>query len=396
MGYVVGNVFGSVCNLLFMPFAMSINEALGAGTVIGFFASQIAAILGNYAFPITMPRRENRKNDENHTVGTGVIYLQIAIGIMAILILLGYKITEKKLYIFGMLCGFVVGYSPVLQWQWYNLTRKCGNWQVGVLLISRVFVAILEFSMMSIGDRDLSSNVLVFFVASFCMASPIFPTLISVIGNNVKRTDSLKELIDEIKEGYSLFRSSLQSMLYVQGPSIIVSVMNPNGLYYIQQFDRVRGSISNMSGVVLNSIYPYLIKKSIKDVRDGYKLIDRFFIGPLLILLALILIAAYYIQYNPISIFEKLGLDGRQLLLALGCGLAAMGSNLITMSYLHIMSVDKLYGRIIRNGALFFLVSGVFIVAIFDFTVTNIMLASFFAEVFIFYNLKRTARVLSL
>ncbi len=356
--YTLSNGLNSIAMLMFLP-ALAANNSTGAkSAAYGLLVSQIAAIFGSYAFSITTPRTIKNLGHKNIVQLMMQIFLiQIIISAVAFLALL-YIVNQ---YFDFAICAFIVGISMVFQWQWFHIPRDSARGQIKILLITRLIIIYIEVMVFS-GASKFSMEVYPLVLLALLFVMPAYSSLRFLAKSSAEVCDhrfrDLSLLSEEIKVGSNLFFSGLISSIYTMGPSVLCGIYSPANLVLMQQFDRVRSSFSNLTGMIISSKYPIYVSMSKEDLVSKFNLTKKYIFNPTLyITFILILLIPLTYSLEPIYILQKLQLTNEAFILALIGGLLSSSTNVISLTFLHPLESDRLYLKVIFLGSALFIAS---------------------------------------
>jgi hypothetical protein len=204
--------------------------------------------------------------------------------------------------------------------------------------------------------------------------------------NNLPRPFS--QFFTELVSGKDIFLASLLTSVYILGPSMIVAAFNPMQLVIIQQFDRLRISISGFTGMLLSTVYPLLLKSSGDEIVDRFKNIQYKALLPAAFSSLILLFAALWLPaWDPIF-FNELHISLSVLLISISCAVAASASNVISLTLLHPLKKDRLYRYSIVVGSIVFIIILVGIILLGNINqVFPMMIAASLAEISILFSL---------
>lgn len=346
--------------LLMLPTLLRIDPSVGSHAANGLLASQIAAVFANYSFPVVTPRTLKQLDSAaSRNLLREIFLYQAGVGLIGLCLLLVFLNTSPA-HANSAVATFLTGYCAVLQWQWFHISRDTRLIQEPLLLGSRMLVLLLEFTCLLnlLPVREIQASAVMGVVG--VIALPIWPTV------KILFFDSLNEdvnylskqphpLISELVNGKDLFLASLLTSVYILGPSMLVASFSSTQLVAIQQFDRLRISMSSLTGMLLSTIYPLLLRC------DRSKLIHRFnrmqhmaVLPAALAAGAILCLAPWLPDWQP-KLLQDLHISLIALMLSIACAVAASASNVIALTFLHPLNNDKLYRYAVVLGALLFL-----------------------------------------
>jgi predicted small integral membrane protein len=382
LGYGLGNLLNTVAMILLLPVFVYLNDTNGKLSAQGILIAQVASIFASYTFSLTIPRTlESLKLELKQFLFFELFAFQILIGIFG---LCAIFLIQKNLAL-PEFCGYIIAYSAVLQWQWLHVTNKKSRLQADLLIATRSFVIILEIYILSGVEQSSADNWLFYPLITTMFCITVFPTLLVLNFKEIAKPTLNARLgmliMTEFKKGHHLFSASLLTSIYSLGPSIIVSYFNPSLLILIQQFDRIRLALSNISAMLLGVVYPILIGVSQRHLITGFKGLQKYVLIPILILSLTIFLSIPFFSKGVILILSKLQMTNISLVFALIAGCFAASSNAISLTFLHPLVSDRFYLSTIFKGALIFLLSS--LLSIIFFPLSSIGLCLMISVVFV-------------
>lgn len=379
--------------LMLLPTFIRLGHDAGEFAAKGLLAAQLAAVFATYSFPVVVPRSLlNQSEDDGLRILKGVFYYQAIFFLLAGICL---SVVVSRDY-FGLGCavtGLLVGYSSVLQWQWYHIGKQA-LLPALLLMCSRVILLLMEFVVMFISGPIVGTPFIIILLVAIIVLVPIWPTwrVICKRGLGVGRVATVsgigKLLRNEFHRGKNLFLASLLSSVYTLGPATLVAVLQPTGLVGIQQFDRLRSSVSNLTGMLLSTIYPLLLKLDRTALDKRFTLTQRLVVRPAFLISSLLLLIASLLPEGAAGVLKSLNLSWTALSIAVACAVAASASNTIAMTFLHMFANDRIYRLVIFAGAILFTLT-VFVFAVFEFAQmpVAVMVGAAFAELLVLAGL---------
>ena len=360
--YSVGNILNTLMLLLMLPTLLRIDPSVGSYAASGLLASQIAAVLANYSFPVVTPRTLTQLAPAaSRTLLREILIYQVGVGLIGLCLLLAFLPTSTA-HTTSAVATFLIGYSAVLQWQWFHIGRDTRLTQSLLLLGSRIFVLLLEFACLLnlLPVRQTSVSAVVVVVG--LIALPIWPT-VKILARDPpnEHTNNLlrhpRPLISELAKGRDLFLASILTSVYILGPSILVASFNPTQLVAIQQFDRLRISMSSLTGMLLSTVYPLLLRCDRSELIHRFGRMQHMIVLPAALAAGALLFSAPWLPDWKPQLLEDLHISLIALMLAIACAVAASASNVIALTFLHPLNNDKFYRYAVVLGALLFLLS---------------------------------------
>ncbi len=400
LSYTSANLMNTVATILILPTLAAVSAPLGVVGAKALFASQIATVLATYSFPIVTPRTLAGESAARAArLLRGILSYQLAVILAAGLFVVHLTPTTSCALLVA-LSTYAFGVGPVLQWQWYHLSRPSSGLQLKLLVGSRLLLLGAELV------RTIDTPTIARcwpFVPTLALISllPAWPTLCAAFGARPDATadsdtKTPPSLLREFKAGVHLFTASLLSSIYLLGPSALTSIAAPARLVEVQQFDRLRNALSNMVSMALSTAYPLLIGKTHAELYGRLSKALRMLIGPSLAV-ALVLIGLGLANVFPASgLAAAMHTSLRALAFALACGLAACASNYVSLTFLHPLSNDHRYQLAIIYGAIGFvlLAGGLFLFRV-ESMPDGAMAAAALAEITVLLALLKTARDVS-
>jgi len=397
ISYSIGNVLNTVSMLLLLPTFLSIDPLGGGRGASGLLASQLAGVLATYSFPIILPRiLKDLDFSQYSALIAKVLFFQVAVGLGSIFLLI--CIDPSRINSVQAISAFIIGYSAVLQWQWFHIGRDSGVVQAILLIVSRVTLIFIEI--FAILKFPLIFNVVdINFGMLACIAIlPVYSTAQIFLCKKIIQNQALNSFgasfWNEIRLGRDLFVSSLLSSVYLLGPSSIVAMVNPSHLVMLQQFDRLRMSASNMVAILLNSIYPTLIKYGANELTKKFIITQRKIVLPLAFVSIILIPLSLIVPQSEFWLLTHLHLSLSAIFLGGSAAIAASASNTIAMTFLHPLNNDKSYRSAIFFGAVFFVLSVFFSKFLIGNMWQFLMMSAAFAENCIMLLLWKRARFL--
>lgn len=396
--YSLGNIFNTFTLLLLLPTLLKIDPTVGKAAASGLLVSQIAAVLANYSFPVVTPRSLTQLDPRASNILLKELFVyQFTVGVISLCLLLAYFHSDSD-QSSAAVATFFIGYSSVLQWQWFHITRETGLFQSLLLLCSRCLALMVESAfLLSYFPNEYASFTSVLLLSGL-IALPVWSTVFILLKNmNGLRINVLSKPFHqfgiELMNGKDIFFSSLLTSVYILGPSILVASLNPTQLVAVQQFDRLRISLSGLTGMLLSTAYPFLLKYEQKKLIYRFKRMSNIVVLPAAFLAATLLISALVLPEWQPQVLRDLHISVSALMLSICCAISASASNFIALTLLHPLKKDRLYRYAIVLGALLFLASiaGIFF-AEKSRLIFPVMLAACVAEISILFSLWVVAR----
>lgn len=384
--------------LLLLPTLLKIDPTVGKAAASGLLVSQIAAILANYSFPVVTPRSLTLLDPgASHILLKELFIYQFTVGMISLCVLLAYLPSDSDQSSVSA-ATFIIGYSSVLQWQWFHITRQTGLFQSFLLFFSRCLALIVESGfLLSYLPKDYASinNLL---LLSGLITLPVWPTVFLLLKNTSSPRKNVmskpfRQFSVELMNGKDIFFASLLTSVYILGPSVLVASFNPTQLVAVQQFDRLRISLSGLTGMLLSTIYPLLLKYEQKKLINSFIRMSNIVVLPTIFLAVTLLILALVIPDLQPQVLSDLHISVSALLLSICCAVSASASNFIALTLLHPLKNDKLYRYAIVLGVFIFLLSiaGIFL-AEQSKLVFPVMIAACVTEISILFSLWFVAR----
>lgn len=396
--YSVGNLLNTLMLLLMLPTLLLIDPSVGSNAARGLLASQIAAVLANYSFPVVTPRTlTNLVPSAARTLLKKIFIYQTIVGLIGLCLLLAFLPTSAT-YATSAVVTFLIGYSAVLQWQWFHIGRNTQLAQSLLLLGSRMLVLLTEFACLLnlLPVRQIPVSALLVVVG--LIALPIWPTVKMLVrapsddyANDLLRHPRL--LTSELANGKDLFLASLLTSVYILGPSMLVASFNPTQLVAIQQFDRLRISMSSLTGMLLSTVYPLLLRCDRSELIHRFSRKQHMVVLPAALAASALLLSAPWLPNWEPQLLQDLHISLISLMLSIACAVAASASNVIALTFLHPLNNDRLYRYAVVLGAVVFLlcVAGVVLIGNREIGLP-VMLAAGLAEISILLALWGIAR----
>lgn len=396
--YSAGNILNTLMLLLLLPTLLRMNPSVGTHAASGLLASQIAAVLANYSFPLVTPRTLSRLDPPaSRTLLRQIFIYQAVVGLSSLCLLLAFLPTDSA-HANLAVATFLIGFSVVLQWQWFHIGRETHLTQSLLLLSSRMLVLLLEFAYLLNYLDVLQTPVAAITIVVGLILLPIWPTVKMIVCSSPNETSNdllghLRPLRSELANGKDLFLASVLTSVYILGPSMLVATFNPTQLVAVQQFDRLRISMSSLTGMLLSTVYPLLLRC------DRSTLIKRFARMQYMVVLPAALAAVTFFfsapwlpDWQP-QLLRDLHISLNALTLSIACAAAASASNVITLTFLHPLNNDRLYRYVIVLGALLFMFCvGIALLVGNNQLALPVMLAASLAEISILLALWGVAR----
>lgn len=396
--YSVGNILNTLMLLLMLPTLLRIDPSVGSHAASGLLASQIAAVLANYSFPVVTPRTLTQLVPAaSRTLLREIFIYQAGVGLIGLCLLLAFLPTGAA-HAVSAVATFLIGYSAVLQWQWFHIGRDTRLTQSLLLLGSRMLVLLLEFACLLNLLPVRQTPVSAVLVVVGLIALPIWPTLKMLVRGSPSEhaNDLLKHLRplrSELANGKDLFLASLLTSVYILGPSMLVASFNPTQLVAIQQFDRLRISMSSLTGMLLSTVYPLLLRSDRSELIQRFARMQHMAVLPAALAAGALLFSAPWLPNWQPQLLQDLHISLIALLLSIACAVAASASNVIALTFLHPLNNDRLYRYAVVLGALLFLlcIAGVLLTGNRELGLP-VMLAAGLAEISILLALWGVAR----
>lgn len=396
--YSAGNILNTLMLLLLLPTLLRIDPSVGSYAANGLLASQIAAVLANYSFPLVTPRTLSRLVPAaSRTLLRQILFYQVVVGLSSLCLLLTLLPTGSA-HVNLAIATFLIGFSAVLQWQWFHIGRETHLIQSLLLLGSRVLVLLLEFSCLLNFLDVRQTPITAVMIVMFLIVVPIWPTVKTVVcsSTNDPANDllgNLRPLRSELANGKDLFLASILTSVYILGPSMLVSTFNPTQLVAVQQFDRLRISMSSLTGMLLSTVYPLLLRCDRSTLIKRFARMQHMVVLPAALAAITLLFSSSWLpdwQPQPLRVLH---ISLNALILSIACAVAASASNVITLTFLHPLNNDRLYRYAIVLGALLFLlfVAVVSLMGNYELALP-VMLAASLAEISILLALWGVAR----
>lgn len=362
--YSAGNILNTVVMLLLLPAMLKIDQSAGVVLAKGLLAAQLTAVLAVYSFPVITPRTlVHEKSASVRRLLLAILKYQLLMLLLGGLCLLAIVRNDLNNLHYAI-CGLLIGYAAVLQWQWYHISRPSLLIQVLLLLSTRSLLLLLE-GLAMVGELPAHPEpVVVSLLLAILMLLPTWPTWQEAIRNrrgagmSPSKLHGWQLLIKEFGHGRNLFIASLLSAIYTLGPATLVASLNPSGLVAIQQFDRLRTSLSNLTGMLLNLIYPLLLQHTPQVLAQRFDRTQRWLILPALLAASTLLLCSLWLPVDQLGWMEALHINTTTLAIALACAASASASNVIALTFLHPLDNDRPYRSVILTGALVFVVGG--------------------------------------
>jgi hypothetical protein len=383
--------------LLMLPALIRSDSVSGNSAAIGFLVAQWIAVLANYSFSVVTPRTLKQQfTGRGQQLLRSIFAYQSALLLFSGLGLLAFipKDLISRTYAF---VGLLIGFSSVLQWQWFHIARISILPQALLLIVSRILLLGIEAIVLTDHWPKSISPILLSISLAALVVLPIWPTwcvvrVVSVVGTDKTRFLGFRLLSQEMVRGRDLFLAGLLSIVYILGPASLVASFQPAGLVAIQQFDRLRISLSNFSGMLLSTLYPLLLRHGREQLIERFSK-TQYLVLPALLSVSGLLLLSFWLPNKTPPILESLHLTWLALSLALACAVAASASNVITLTFLHLLGNDRLYRSVILAGALLFALATIIGLALTpkDLTVL-VMIAAGLAELLILSGLWLIAR----
>jgi hypothetical protein len=367
IGYAIGNALNLVAMILLLPAVVHLNNQNGFFTAQGILVAQIFSIFGGYTFSLTVPRtmKDLKEKKLKQALIFELLIFQLFLGILGVgvIYLVNKNLPMQSFY------GFCIAYSAVIQLQWFHIIKKNFLIQVSLLVVTRITLICIEILILNSSELSGYNSPRIFPVLTALFCCPVLPTFfyfnLKILKENFRGLNYGTLIYREIKNGRHLFFASLLSSVYNLGPSLVVANMNPTLLVFIQQFDRVRLAVSNLSGMFLSTVYPFMINISTSKLMYEFKRLQKNILIPILSINLILLFSLTSVPIDSLELLRNLQMSYISFTLALITGFFAALSNLITLTFLHPMRNDKLYLEIIFIGALIFLLSAFFSYALF-------------------------------
>jgi hypothetical protein len=398
LAYSAGNILNTLMLLLLLPTLLRIDPSVGSYAASGLLASQIAAVLASYSFPLVTPRTLTRLDPAaSISLLRQILIYQVGVGLIGLCLLLIFLPTGAT-HANLAIATFLIGFSAVLQWQWFHIGRETHFTQSLLLLGSRMLVLSLEFASLFKLLHVRETNFSAVLVLVGLIVVPIWPTVKMMVRSShnepaIDLLGDLRPLRSELANGKDLFFASVLTSVYILGPSVLVATFNPTLLVAIQQFDRLRISMSSLAGMLLSTVYPLLLRCDHSTLIQRFSRMQYVVVLPAALAAVTFFFSAPWLPNWQPQLLRDMHISMNALMLSIACAIAASASNVITITFLHPLNNDRLYRYAIILGALLFLLSIAVIHLIGNWELgLPVMLAASLAEISILLALWVVAR----
>lgn len=389
--YSAGSLLNFACQILIVPALASFENSILIVFSKCFLVIQIFVIVSNYAFSITLPRLANLHPRIAKSIFPLILAFQLLLAISALAACLIF-VPKGNSYTLTSTVACAVCFGPVFSWNWHHILHR--NICAGVVncFTKGVLIAFLFAQSFGIFSIPELYQIAAIIIAAFLI--PALPTVIKVMPNapgSFSRRRSWKIVALEFFNNWPLFQASLASSSISIVGSLIIATKSPDLLPSLQQFERIRASISGISVMIINNAYVSLLTSGKNNFLKINSRPNNFYF--ILITIVITLLGFFLFQIPiPEAILEKFRLSKFLIFAAFFASFVAVSSNIFAFFHVFPNKFDKFYSRTILQSAIIFMLLSIFALTFIpDNLLQAICCNIILCEIYIIHNLIKSA-----
>ncbi len=234
---------------------------------------------GNWSFYLNTTKKI-AVNRENHaalqTIYSSTVFLQWGLTIIAVLLLLPLGIALPQLRTHAVLCvisaGLLIGNA--LQPLWFlngmESIRESAFIQIASKMLALPFIFLLI--------KQKQDAYIYLLINAICSIFTGFFTLywIKAKYQMTLKFTSWSAMLDELKEGGSLFFSTVWANLYgSMVPMVLGLIAGPTQLGYYNLADRVRSAVIQLTHPIMHALFPRMCSLFKEDRQEAFELMRK-------------------------------------------------------------------------------------------------------------------------